>query len=144
MLEYSKHDEIDEPDEVALLNLLAACTLQDIEDLQGSNKGKSRQGSAPTDEQIALEIFAEEANALLISARDLEIALALEQAMRMDSAMIEEFSIAEERASRDREMALALSQGRVPPPRPPTPLSPGVCKTAADSLEAFLAKHSQS
>lgn len=110
-------------EENALMQLVAACYLEDVTELQASHKGKSREGDV-CDHQLALEMFAEEANTLLTSTRDMEIALGLERALRLDAAVIQELGITEERASRDREMAVALNEGRPPPPRPPTPLSP--------------------
>ncbi|KAJ3535609.1 hypothetical protein NM688_g6953 [Phlebia brevispora] len=125
----------EEDEDVALMKAMATCFLEDIAELQSTRKGKSKEG-AYSDDQLALEMFAEEASSLLTSARDLEIALGLEKAMRMDESVIQELCIAEERASADREMALALSEGRPPPPRPPTPIPPEADAAAEDLSKA--------
>ena len=123
----------DDDEAIALVQAVAACALDDIAELQAAHKGKSKDGVPLPDDQLALELFADEARALLQSTRDLEIALGLEKAMRMDAAILEEHRTMEERASRDHEMALALDQGRQPPRRPPTPLSPEPDEGAVES-----------
>ena len=122
----------------ASLQAIAISALQDIADVQSNQKGKSREGLPRSDAQLALDIFAEEANALLSTARDFEIAVQLEKAMRLDAPILEEHRAMEERASRDREMALALSQGRAPPPRPPTTPSPDAGETTPQIVEIYL------
>ena len=121
-MDFATHGDLADEDDISLMMLVASCFLEDIADLQASHKGKSREGDS-SDDQLALELFAEEANVLLASSRDMEIALGLEKALRMDAAVIQQLEIVEDRAARDREMAVALSEGRPPPPRPPTPLS---------------------
>ena len=128
----------DEDDVLTLFNIVATSALDDVAELQANHKGKSRAGLLLSDYQLALEMFAEEATGLLQSTRDFEIALGLEKAMRTDVRILEEHRNAEERAVRDREMALALSQGRAPPHRPPTPLSPEVADIASDLLRLSI------
>ena len=132
----------EEDDVVTLFNIVASSALQDIAELRANHKGKSREGSLLSDYQLALEVFAEEATSLLQATRDFEIALGLEKAMRMDAGILEEHRTMEERASRDREMALALSEGRAPPHRPPTPLSPEVADLAIGVLRMSMASDS--
>lgn len=70
-----------------------------------------------SDEELAMALFAEEAEGLLNIAKD-----RVGQAIGRASTMIEELEEIEAAARYDRFVALAISEGREIPPRP-TPLS---------------------
>ncbi|KAI0361832.1 hypothetical protein OH77DRAFT_1418090 [Trametes cingulata] len=124
-------DEFENSDEtVALLSLIAALSLEDIDQVQGRRKGKAT--DAPlSDEELAFQLFAEEASALDTFSRDLAFAQSLDKALESDARLLEEFAQAEEMARRDREYARALAEGR-------RPTYEAVQRTAANTRRAIL------
>ncbi|RDX56062.1 hypothetical protein OH76DRAFT_1452169 [Lentinus brumalis] len=105
-------------DTIALLALIAAYSLEDVDSIQGRRKGKETLGGQPTDEELALELFAEEARALETLARDMVLAQSINQAICVDAALLAEHERAEEVARGDREIARAIAEGRTPPEPP--------------------------
>ncbi|KAI9057163.1 hypothetical protein FKP32DRAFT_1661796 [Trametes sanguinea] len=119
-LQIAYGDEADEQasdDSAVLLALIAAMALEDVKELQNQRAGGGTAISA--DEELALRLYAEEATALDTFARDVAMAQSLEKAMETDSGLLQEFARMEEMARRDREFAIALSQGRTPQPAQP-------------------------
>ncbi|TCD67541.1 hypothetical protein EIP91_012295 [Steccherinum ochraceum] len=115
---------VDVGDDVGdLLHLVAELTLQDIQDIQDGRKGKSRYNTVPTDEEIAFQLYAEEANGLLAFAGDAILARSIDDALKTDRGIIRQMVAMENVAFRDRQYALALSQGRAPPSTSPGPSS---------------------
>ncbi|KAH9950516.1 hypothetical protein B0H21DRAFT_819309 [Amylocystis lapponica] len=101
----------------AVLAYISQLQLEDIDDLQSRSHGKARDTStsdAPlSDEEFAMMLFAEEAQGLLSVTKDYIMGPA-----HSGRSLIEELAAMEEMARLDREMALALSEGREPPVRP--------------------------
>lgn len=95
--------------------LIASLSLEDIDTVQSCRKGKGREDCPPTDEELALQLFAEEAKSLLDISSDAILARSVDSALRSDKAFLKQFVSEEAAAVRDREFALALSQGRQPP-----------------------------
>ncbi|KAI0374361.1 hypothetical protein BV20DRAFT_1033200 [Pilatotrama ljubarskyi] len=106
-------DALENSDETALLSLIAALSLEDIDQVQGRRKGKAQDGPL-SDEELAFQLFAEEASALDTFARDVAFARSLDSALESDARLLEEYAQTEEMARRDREFARALAEGRQP------------------------------
>ncbi|KAI0651662.1 hypothetical protein C8Q79DRAFT_997011 [Trametes meyenii] len=104
----------------ALLSLVATLTLEDVSEIRNQRTDEVQDG-ALKDEDLALQLFAEEAGALDIFARDMLFAQSLDRALESDTTLLREFAQAEESARRDREFAIALAGGR-PPPREAVPV----------------------
>lgn len=104
-------------DAIGLLSLVAACSLEDVDSVLGRRKGKDS-GGLPTDEELAFTLFASEARALQILTRDMAFAQSMDHALRTDATLLAECCRAEEMARRDREIAIAIAEGRTPPKLP--------------------------
>ncbi|KAH9937495.1 uncharacterized protein B0H18DRAFT_1113321 [Fomitopsis serialis] len=100
------------------LVLIAEFALQDIDDTLSTRKGKASALAPKTDEELAFELFAEEAHALLALTRDIAFAQSLDDALRADQDIIQELLQADEVARSDREYALALEGEYHSRPRP--------------------------
>jgi hypothetical protein len=120
-----------EEEPLDLLSLVAQLSLEDVDDIQSHSKGKGR-GDAPlSDEEIAMRLYHEEAAALMQITRDFAFARSLDEAIDLDHNTVIQLAQAEEVAREDREMALALSEGREPPPRSPfTSLTKAIPRTS--------------
>ncbi|CAL1696543.1 unnamed protein product [Somion occarium] len=103
-----------EDDLADMLLLVASMTPEDVEDFQGHRNGKA--ADAMTDEELAVQIYAEEANNLLILAQDSVFTRSLNTALRSDRSLIRQMVQEETSAIRDRRMALAMSSGRIDVP----------------------------
>ncbi|OCH96607.1 hypothetical protein OBBRIDRAFT_13292 [Obba rivulosa] len=103
--------------------VVAQLSLADIQAIQAGRKGKWRESTQLTDEEYALQLFAEEANALLRVAEDAIFAQSLAAAVDADRSALEELARDEVVARADREMALALHAGQPATQRPSTPYS---------------------
>ncbi|OBZ78906.1 hypothetical protein A0H81_00576 [Grifola frondosa] len=112
----------DADDPNALLALVAQLSLEDIDLLQAGRKGKAKD-TVVTDEELALQLLAEDARALLNFTKDMAFARSLDRALDADYTLVEELARAEADARADREMAVALSDGRPPPYRSPSAAS---------------------
>ena len=66
-------------EESDLVDLIARFSIQDVEQLENLQKGKRREGAPLTDAELALSIFAEEAQALLQFNSDRVLAEALNE-----------------------------------------------------------------
>ena len=104
-------------EDLALLSLIASYSLQDVDEIGGRRKGKAIDGPL-SDEEIAFQLFAEEARALQALVSDTIFARSLDQALQTDTAFLEEHERIEEVEREDREAARALAEGRRPTPRP--------------------------
>ncbi|OJT12598.1 Protein ariadne-2 [Trametes pubescens] len=108
-------------DDVALLSLIAALSLEDINEVR-KQSDRGPLGGPSDDEILALQLFAEEATALDALASDIRFAQSLDKALESDARLLEELATSEEACRRDREFARALAEGRPPPyeavPRP--------------------------
>ncbi|KAI1797701.1 hypothetical protein LXA43DRAFT_981615 [Ganoderma leucocontextum] len=104
-------------EDLALLELIASFGLQDVDELRGRRKGKAIDG-APSDEEVALHLFSEEARALQALVSDTIFAHSLDQALQTDVTLLEEHERIEEVARGDREVARAIAEGRTAPAQP--------------------------
>ncbi|RPD81806.1 hypothetical protein L226DRAFT_555892 [Lentinus tigrinus ALCF2SS1-7] len=123
-------------DIMALLSLVAAYSLEDVDQIQGRRKGKDR-GGPPSDEELAFELFADEARALELLTRDMALAQSIDQALCADATLLAEYERAEEIAMRDREIARTIFEGRTPP-EPLAADSTMVLPTSEDAHSAAL------
>lgn len=98
-----------------LLSLIAALTLEDVKELQDHRRSSIVSASSQdtlSDEELAVQLYAEEANSLLLFAQDAALAYSINAALRSDRGLIREMVQEETAAIRDRRMALAMSAGR--------------------------------
>lgn len=98
-----------------LLSLIAALTLEDVKELQDHRQSSIVSASSQdtlSDEELAVQLYAEEANSLLLFAQDAALAYSINAALRSDRGLIREMVQEETAAIRDRRMALAMSAGR--------------------------------
>lgn len=92
---------------------------------KGKGKGKQKAGIL-SDTQAAFDLHALEIqNALNIDA-DHRLIQSMQQALRTDANAVTQFQQEERMAQYDHEVAVALSQGREPPPMPPPPPAPDI------------------
>ncbi|BGP14329.1 hypothetical protein JCM10213v2_002276 [Rhodosporidiobolus nylandii] len=125
-------------DEAALISLVASLHLTDLAERNNSTKGKGRSGEV-SDEDRAFELYRAELEAAEQFATDRRLALSLDAAGRQDGEALGVFQREEEQARRDRELALAVSRGRLLP-RSGTPSTStsrfGTPQTSAPSTRA--------
>ena len=95
----------------ALMELISAMSTDTIDDLLAKRKAPNTSVDL-SDDDIALALFAEEAEGLLNFAKDHRVEGAV------DEGLLDELMELEEMAHYDHLMAIALSQGKEPPPRP--------------------------
>ncbi|KZT74814.1 hypothetical protein DAEQUDRAFT_771559 [Daedalea quercina L-15889] len=103
-------------DSATYIALVAQFALQDIDDISATRKGKASALAPKSDEEIAFELFAEEANSLLALTRDIAFARSIDDALQTDHDILQEIIREDEVARSDREYALAVQAGRPPPP----------------------------
>ncbi|KAG1890881.1 hypothetical protein F4604DRAFT_1566616 [Suillus subluteus] len=97
--------------------LVLALSLLDIEEVEGSRKGKSREDACLTDEEIAFNFQAENLKASLAELRDRRFALSLDEALQTDTAALSALSLINQGEQDDHLFALALERGAdVPTP----------------------------
>lgn len=97
--------------------------LEDSQQL-AEGKGKQKEGTR-TDTQVAFDLYAQEIQNALTTDLDHRLTLSVHQAMRSDANAITQIQHEELMARHDRQVALAVSRGRVPPAMPlPLPLPP--------------------
>ncbi|KAG5638838.1 hypothetical protein H0H81_009609 [Sphagnurus paluster] len=92
--------------------LIAQLTLQDIDEIDGSRKGKARANAPLSDEQIALRMQREYFQSSIREMNDLAMAKSLHDAIERDHSLLSSLSVMEQAAQDDHNMALALSNGR--------------------------------
>jgi hypothetical protein len=91
--------------------LIASLLYEDLQGIASQRKGKSRQGGQLSDAEYALQLQSEQLEGMLTEVQDAEIARRMQDAMRLDQAMIAEMLLNEKVAQQDHEAALALSRG---------------------------------
>ena len=97
--------------------LIAKLVLEDINDIEASRKGKSREDAPLTDEQLAIKEQAEASQELLGLLTDFRFALSMDEALEADRSHLAAFSVLNEGEEDDHLAALALSRGEdLPPP----------------------------
>lgn len=92
------------------LSCVAQIHVDDLTDLRARFKGKGRDDGSRSDEQIALEAYAEELAAMTQLAADHRMALSLSNAVRTDLAAVQQLEQDESIASRDHEIAAELAR----------------------------------
>ncbi|KAI0786014.1 hypothetical protein C8Q75DRAFT_773761 [Abortiporus biennis] len=100
------------------LALIASLALEDIDNIRSQRKGKAKAGATISDEELAFRLFAEEANSLLGVAQDAVLAKSIDTALSTDRRILRDFASAEVAAIRDRQFAVALSEGCTTAPAP--------------------------
>lgn len=113
MLLLSRADMDDESYSIALQLML-----EDAQQL-AEGKGKQKEGTK-SDTQVAFDLYAQEIQNALTIEVDHRLTTSIHQALRADANAISQMQHEERMARHDRQVALALSQGRVPPPMPPS------------------------
>jgi hypothetical protein len=103
-----------------LLALLASFALEDVEDIQAAQKGKGKgkANAPPSDAELALRLYAEEAEALATFAKDAAFARSFDSALAADAPALASHMREELQAQYDHDVAVAIFQGRPPPPPP--------------------------
>lgn len=97
--------------------LIAKLALEDLDEVLNARKGKSREGSLPSDEEYAHELQREHYRQLLVITEDAKVAKSIADAVATDGAYVEALMTAELAAADDHRAAQMLSRGdRLPPP----------------------------
>ncbi|KAG1865174.1 hypothetical protein C8R48DRAFT_797875, partial [Suillus tomentosus] len=91
--------------------LVLALSLLNIEEVEGSRKGKLREDACLTDEEIAFNFQAEYLGASLAELQDRRFALSLDEALENDSAALNVLSRINQGEQDDHLSALALERG---------------------------------
>jgi len=92
--------------------LIARLTLDDIEEINGSRKGKSRDDSPLTDEEYAFQAQAENLRIFLAFLEDSIFAQSVDGALDSDQHYLNAVRVIERAAEDDRRAAFALSEGQ--------------------------------
>jgi len=92
--------------------LIARLTLDDIEEINGSRKGKSRDNAPLTDEEYAFQAQAESLRIFLAFLEDSIFAQSVDEALDSDQHYLNAVRVIERAAEDDRRAAFALSQGQ--------------------------------
>lgn len=91
------------------LAAVASLALADVDRVQARRKGKAQDGTPQTDEELAFQLFAEEASSLLALSRDVIFAQSIDRALETDRAVLRTYAACEVQETRDRDMAFELS-----------------------------------
>lgn len=91
------------------VNLILDLQIEDLQSLVSRRKGKGREGSAPTDEELAVELQQNELQNQQTVLADNRMARSVSRAVQDDGAAIVILGAEERRSTRDHEMALSLS-----------------------------------
>ncbi|KAJ7822034.1 hypothetical protein B0H13DRAFT_1920382 [Mycena leptocephala] len=118
--------------------LISQLTLDDIDNIRDSSKGKARVGSPPSDAECALRVYAEEAQDALRFFRDLEFAQSIDNALELDQPVLSVLSTVEDRVRDDYLYAEALHNGRTLPTQSGEPKTQGRGKSTKHSLKSNI------
>jgi len=91
--------------------LIVTLSLIDIQDVEGSRKGKLREDASLTDEEVAFNIQAENLKTLLATLQDHRFALSIDEALQADTATLSAYSMINQGELDDHLAALALERG---------------------------------
>lgn len=105
---------------------------------QSNAKGKQREGTI-SDRELAFNIYAQELETVTTLISDRRISQGLQNALRTDFDAISRHEGEERMALHDHNVALALAQGRDPPP-PPAPQEPTRQNTQQSATFAHYAR----
>uniref|UniRef100_A0A0W0FK75 RING-type domain-containing protein n=1 Tax=Moniliophthora roreri TaxID=221103 RepID=A0A0W0FK75_MONRR len=92
--------------------LIANLHLQDMEDISGVRKGKGREDTPLSDEELAFQLQAEILKSYLGMLEDRKVALSLGDAMDSDHGVLENMQLVEQAVEDDHRYAAALSSGQ--------------------------------
>ncbi|KAJ7155275.1 hypothetical protein C8R46DRAFT_1005409 [Mycena filopes] len=95
--------------------LIRQLTLDDIDDLRASSKGKGREDDPPTDAECALKAHADETDDLLRFLQDLEFARSMDNALEFDQPVLSVLSVLEDGVRDDHVYAEALQNDQALP-----------------------------
>lgn len=95
--------------------LVASLVLQDLEEIQEAQKGKSRADAPITDDQMALRDQLAAIMSHMTILEDIHIAQNLDNALHLDRDCLEALSIVNQAEADDRNAALALGRGEALP-----------------------------
>ena len=96
------------------MKMMSNMSVREIDDIL-ARRGSSSDTAGTGDVDLALSLFAEEAEGLLNLVKDHRV-----DDVVNDGGLLDELVEIEETAHYDHLMAVALSEGRPPPPRPQT------------------------
>lgn len=98
-----------EADELEVL--IASLHLEDVDEISHRTIGKekAREDAPLKDEEVAFKLYAEELEAFLLYQADMRFARSLDEAIRRDDTILQEYNEIEEIARKDREMALRIA-----------------------------------
>ena len=120
------------------LLLVATRSLQDVQDVTVKRKGKCKANTRSSDEELAFQLYAEEANTLLALANDAIFARSIDDALRTDREEIRRMVAEEGVAFRDRQFALTLARGQnAPEPSTTVRLARSTTSNVSGSTNAF-------
>ncbi|KAJ4387687.1 hypothetical protein N0V93_008285 [Gnomoniopsis smithogilvyi] len=109
--------------------LILKLMLEDSRQL-AEGKGKQKEGNI-SDTEVAFNLYAKEIeNALTIDA-DHRLVMSIQQALSTDANALTQLQDEERMAQHDHEVAIALSEGRDPPPMPTSPPAPDIVPEAS-------------
>ncbi|GAA6000485.1 hypothetical protein JCM10207_008033 [Rhodosporidiobolus poonsookiae] len=94
-----------------LVSLITALHLSNLAELNQACKGKGKEGTI-SDEEAAFNLYRDELEETEQVLGDMRMALSLERAGGQDREALDSLAEEEEAARRDRQLALAVSQGR--------------------------------
>ncbi|KAJ7741773.1 hypothetical protein DFH07DRAFT_837380 [Mycena maculata] len=95
--------------------LIAQLTLDDVEDIRASAKGKAPEGSPPSDAECALRAYSEEVQDTLRFFQDLQLARSMDSALELDQPVLSVLSVVEDCVKDDQQYAEALQNGQTLP-----------------------------
>ncbi|KAJ7302294.1 hypothetical protein DFH08DRAFT_978020 [Mycena albidolilacea] len=89
--------------------LISRLALEDINDIRHSSKGKSREGSPPSDAEWALRAYTEETENVLRFYQNLELAHSIDHTLELDQPVLSVLSVVEDGVRDDYLYAEALA-----------------------------------
>ncbi|KAH8116479.1 hypothetical protein DFH11DRAFT_1214153 [Phellopilus nigrolimitatus] len=102
------HEASDEEEHSSVLESFYQFGLEDADEMRRRRKGK---GKDKTDAELALDLFAEDAAAILTCISDNAIARSMQKAIETDNPLLEELTRIERLEQEDHNLAVALSRG---------------------------------
>lgn len=97
-------------------SLVASLILQDLQEIQDRQKGKSRADAPIADDQLALQDQLAAIMSHMTLLEDVRVAQSLDDALRLDGDYLQNFSIIDQAEIEDHNAALALQRGEALPP----------------------------
>ena len=91
------------------INLIMSLQIEDLEFLVSRRKGKSSEGSPPSDEELAIDYQRDELQVLQSTFADFRMARSISSAVQNDGATVTILTAEERRSAHDHQMARQLS-----------------------------------